>query len=74
MNHKVDWKRRYLSPGQLTAVYPFKGEPYVGRVNRVRKNKYGRISYEVGHRMVYAEELFPAEGQPKLKLRYTLGQ
>lgn len=72
MNHKkADWKKRYLNPGQLTAVYPVRGEPYVGTVTRVRKNKYGRISYEVEGRMVIAEELFPADGQPKLKISYA---
>lgn len=74
MNHKADWKRRYLNPGQLTAVYPCNGEPFVGRVNRVRKNKYGRISYDVDGRMVMAEELFPAQGQPKLRIRCAIGQ
>lgn len=69
MNHKADWKRRYLNPGQLTAVYPFKGEPFIGMVKRVRKNRYGRIDYEVDGRMVMAEELFPADGQPKLRIR-----
>ncbi len=75
MNHKkADWKKRYLNPGQLAAVYPVRGEPYVGMVNRVRKNMYGRISYEVEGRMVMAEELFPAQGQPKLRIRYVAGQ
>ena len=75
MNHKkADWKKRYLNPGQLTAVYPFTGAPFVGMVNRVRKNMYGRISYEVEGRMVMAEELFPAQGQPKLRIRCAAGQ
>jgi hypothetical protein len=75
VNHKkANWKKCYLSPGQLTAVYPFKGHPYVGRVNRVKKNMFGRISYDVEGRMVMAEELFPAEGQPKLKIRPQTGQ
>lgn len=72
MNHKkADYKKRYLNLGQLTAVYPFTGEPFVGKVNRVRRNMYGRISYEVDGRMVMAEELFPADGQPKLKISYA---
>ena len=72
MNHKkANYKKRYLNPGQLTAVYPFTGEPFVGKVNRVRRNMYGRISYEVDGRMVMAEELFPADGQPKLKISYA---
>ena len=71
MNHKANWKHQYLRTGQLTAVYPVTGEPFVGRVSRVRKNKYGRISYEVGERMVMAEELFPSEQQQKLKIPYT---
>ena len=72
MNHKkANYKKCYLNPGQLTAVYPFTGEPFVGKVNRVRRNMYGRISYEVDGRMVMAEELFPADGQPKLKISYA---
>lgn len=75
MNHKgVNWRSVYLKTGQLTAVYPFTGEPFVGMVNRVRKNMYGRISYEVEGRMVMAEELFPAQGQPKLRIRCAPGQ
>ena len=71
MNHKkADWKRRYLTPGQLTAVYPFKGEPFVGRVSRVTKNRYMRISYVVDGINVMAEELFPADGQDKLMIKY----
>jgi len=71
MNHVANWKRQYLQPGQMTAVYPVTGEPFVGRVDRVRKNKYGRVSYEVNGRMVMAEELFPGQHQEKLKIPYT---
>lgn len=75
MNHKgVNWRSAYLKTGQITAVYPVRGEPYVGTVTRVCKNKYGRISYDVDGRMVIAEELFPAQGQPKLRIRCAPGQ
>ena len=74
MNHVANWKHQYLKPGQITAVYPVTGEPFIGRVDRVRKNKYGRISYEVEGRNVIAEELFPAQGQPKLRIRCAPGQ
>ena len=56
MNHVANWKHQYLKTGQITAVYPVTGEPFIGRVDRVRKNKYGRVSYEVNGRMVMAEE------------------
>jgi len=71
MNHVANWKHQYLKPGQITAVYPVTGEPFVGKVDRVRKNKYGRVSYEVNGRMVMAEELFPGQQQEKLKIPYT---
>lgn len=75
MRHKgVNWRTAYLKTGQWTAVYPVKGEPFIGTVTRVRKNIYGRISYEVDGHMVIAEELFPAESQPKLRIRCNPGQ
>jgi len=32
-------------------------------------NRYGRVSYVIGGRPVMAEELLPAEGQTKLRMR-----
>jgi len=32
-------------------------------------NKYGRVSYVIGGRHVMAEELLPAKGQAKLKMK-----
>ena len=75
MRHKnVNWRSAYLKPGQLTAVYPFKGEPFIGRVSRVAKNRFMRISYVVDGINVMAEELFPADGQLKLRIRCYPGQ
>lgn len=70
MNHKVDWKRKYLNPGQVAPVYPFGSKkPFVGKVEKVKKNMYGRISYVIDGVDVMAEELFPAQGQEKLRIR-----
>jgi hypothetical protein len=38
-------------------------------VEKVKINKYGRVSYVVNGQDVYAEELLPAKGQTKLKMR-----
>ena len=66
----VNWKRQYLTVGQWAAVYPFpwKRPPFVGVVKKIKKNRYGRISYVIGDYTVYAEELFPAKGEKKLKI------
>ena len=75
--HGIDYKKQWLLVGDCTAVYPFKfdvpngkrrGEPFVGVVEKVRKNKYGRISYIINGREYMAEELFPANDESKLKL------
>lgn len=68
MKHDIDYMRKHVYVGQYVAVYPFNGEPYVGMVCRVRKNKYGRISYVVDGKNVMAEELFPAKDEVKLKI------
>ena len=67
----VDYKRQYLKVGQYAAVYPTFPErhpPFVGVVRRIKKNQYGRISYIIGDYTAFAEELFPAEGEKKLKI------
>ncbi len=73
MKHKnVDYKKRYVEVGQPAAVYPHKhrGEPFVGIVEKITKNKFGRVSYVVKGMTVFAEELFPSENQQKMKLPY----
>lgn len=78
MRHdNVDWCRRYYKAGDPCAVYPFphKRVPaYIGVVERVTKNHYGRLSYIVNGKTVLAEELFPAHGQAKLKIRCNQGE
>jgi hypothetical protein len=66
-----DWKKQIVKPGQWVAVYPNIGDSYVGKISKVTKNKYGRISYFVeGKKLVFAEELYPKVGQKKLKIPY----
>ena len=67
----VDWKRQYLKVGQYAAVYPTfpdRRPPFVGIVQRIKKNRYGRISYVIGDYTAQAEELFPGKGEQKLKI------
>jgi hypothetical protein len=67
--HDIDYKKQWLQVGDYAAVYPFNFEsPFVGVVEKVRKNKYGRFSYVIKSRQYMAEELFPADGEAKLKL------
>lgn len=70
--HFINYKKVIVKKGRLTAVYPFywRGKPFVGRVERVRKNKYGRYSYVINGREWSAEELFPDNQQQKLKVPY----
>ena len=74
MKHGVNWKKQHVWPGEVVAVYPIKfhdktgREPFVGKVQKVKKNRYGRISYVINDREVWAEELWPAHGERKLKI------
>lgn len=71
MRHDIDWHKVYAKVGQKIPVYPFKTNhtPFIGIVEKVTINKYGRVSYVVDGRDVFAEELLPAKGQEKLKMR-----
>ena len=73
MRHDIDWHKVHAKVGQKIPVYPFKHtvEPFIGVVEKITINKYGRISYVVNGKDVFAEELFPAKGQTKLKMRAT---
>ena len=73
MRHGIDYKKVHCKVGDKVPVYPFSwlGEPFVGVVEKVKMNQYGRVSYVIGHREVLAEELLPAVGQPKLKMRIS---
>jgi hypothetical protein len=73
MRHEnINWTRRYVEVGQPVAVYPFKhrGKPFVGIVEKITKNKFGRVSYVVNGINVFTEELFPSKNQRKMKLPY----
>ncbi len=72
MKHNIDYKRQWVDVGDLVAVYPWRDEPFVGEVERVKTNKYKRISYTVKgwEKQVMAEELFPGPLQEKLKIPY----
>lgn len=71
MRHDIDWKKVYAKVGDRVPVYPFSwlGEPFIGVVKKVKMNHFGRVSYVIGDREVHAEELLPAKGQTKLKMR-----
>ena len=71
MRHDIDWKKVYAKVGDRVPVYPFswRTKPFVGVVEKVTMNKFGRISYVVDGVTVFAEELLPAHGQPKLRMR-----
>lgn len=72
MKHGIDWKKKYVKVGDVVAIYPFehRGKPYVGVVDKVHKNHFGRISYYVAGNLVCAEELFPGKNQKKLKIPF----
>ncbi len=71
MRHEIDWKKVHCKIGEVVPVYPFTwlGEPFLGIVEKVTMNRYGRVSYVIGGRHVMAEELLPAKGQTKLRMR-----
>ncbi len=73
MRHDIDWHKVHAKVGQKIPVYPFKHtvEPFIGVVEKITINKYGRISYVVNGKDVFAEELLPAKGQTKLKMMAT---
>ena len=73
MRHDIDYKKVHCKVGDKVPVYPFSwlGEPFVGVVEKVKMNQFGRVSYVIGKREVFAEELLPAVGQPKLKMRIS---
>ncbi len=70
MRHGIDYKKVHCKVGDKVPVYPFSwlGEPFLGVVEKVKMNQFGRVSYVIGHRVVFAEELLPAVGQPKIKM------
>lgn len=72
MKHNIDYKKKWVDVGDLVAVYPWRGEPFVGEVEKVVKNMYGRISYMVkgSRNQCMAETLFPGPLQDKLKIPY----
>jgi hypothetical protein len=71
MRHDIDWKKVHAKVGDRVPVYPFPwlGEPFIGVVEKVKMNKFGRVSYVIGGREVHAEELLPAKDQQKLRMR-----
>jgi hypothetical protein len=71
MRHGIDYKKVYCKVGDKVPVYPFSwlGEPFIGVVEKVKMNKFGRVSYVIGNREIHAEELLPAVGQEKLRMR-----
>lgn len=72
--HNIDYKKKWVDIGDYVAVYPFatympgRGNPFTGVVQKVKKNKYGRISYVIRGIEYMAEELFPSKDENKLKI------
>ena len=73
MRHDIDYKKVHCKVGDKVPVYPFswRDEPFVGVVEKVKINQYGRVSYVVAGKDVFAEELLPAKNQQKLKMRIS---
>jgi hypothetical protein len=73
MRHGIDYKKVHCKVGDKVPVYPFSwlGEPFIGVVEKVKMNKFGRVSYVIGNREIHAEELLPAVGQSKLRIRIS---
>lgn len=64
----LHWTKAYAKKGDLVAIYPlmhgllgFDSVPQklVGKVQEVRRNHFGRISYRIGGKLVMTEELTP---------------
>ena len=73
MRHDIDYTKVHCKVGDTVPVYPFSwlGSPFIGVVKKVKMNRFGRVSYVIDDREVFAEELLPAKGQTKLKMRAT---
>jgi hypothetical protein len=71
MRHGIDYKKVHCKVGDKVPVYPFswRDAPFVGVVEKVKMNRFGRVSYVVDGKDVFAEELLPAVGQAKLRMR-----
>ena len=71
MRHGIDYKKVHCKVGDKVPVYPlsWRDAPFVGVVEKVKMNKFGRVSYVVDGKDVFAEELLPAVGQEKLRMR-----
>jgi hypothetical protein len=71
VKHGVNWRKSYCKIGDEIPVYPFnwRRKPFIGIVSKIKKNKYGRISYVISGMDVVTEELWPAKNQEKLKIK-----
>lgn len=72
MRHdNIDCQKRYYKQGDIAPVYPmpWRCEPFIGTVESVRKNPFGRVSYVINGMQVFTEELFPAKHQTKLRIK-----
>lgn len=73
MRHNIDYMKVYAKSGDKIPIYPFpwKGKPFIGVVQKVKINKFGRVSYIVDGKEIHAEELMPERNQEKLRMRIT---
>lgn len=71
MRHDIDYKKVHAKVGDRIPVYPFewRSKPFIGVVEKVAMNKFGRVSYVVNGMDVFAEELVPAINQEKLRMK-----
>lgn len=75
MRHEnVHWNKKYAQVGQMVAIYPppWRGHPFVGKVDKIVRNKFGRVSYHINGKMWFAEELFPGKNDKKLRIRLEI--
>jgi hypothetical protein len=56
------WTKQYWRAGdQVHVPHPFQGEPRDITIERVTRNRYGRVSYHAGKEQYLLEELIPAK-------------
>lgn len=75
MRHeKVNYNKQYAEVGDTVAIYPapWRGKAFIGKVEKLVRNKFGRISYKVNGKMYFAEELFPGKDDLKIRLRLDI--
>ena len=56
----LHWREQYAKARDYVRVYPLMGgRSFIGKVEAVQRNRFGRISYRVNGSLVCTEELTP---------------